>query len=396
VSFTITAAPVKATFTGTVDVRTGGLTGDVTAAGPSLRSFLGWIGAPMGSGPGFEAYDISGNLTVGPKRLAFDNTTIRIDQVQSRGDFLLEQGGAKPLLSGRLEIIALDLNPYLKPRPTEGGVEVATIQTVDVAAPGYSELPIDLSGLKALNANLDLTTGPLQVLKVKLDRTKLAFVLNDGYLAATMSELQMYGGNGTGHFEIDARGPDVTIRNELAVQKVDAKAFFTDAIGFDNLEGTAKLDWGFSSTGRTQTAKIAALAGTGAVTFTDGAIRGVDLGGVSRTIRNAMRRELVSPTARTPFTNFSASFKASDGVIATNDLKLDAANAKISAIGTIDAGKKELDLRLVPRLGSAGLPVPFRVLGPWTGLTYVSDILGRARPAIEARTRAVMAKAPKK
>ncbi len=396
ITFTITAPSLKATLTGDLDIRSGGLAGDLTASGPSLRNLTAWIGAPMGAGPGFEAYDIAGHVTVGPRRFAFENTAIRIDAVQGRGDVLLETAAKTPLLSGRLELTSIDLNPYLQPRTAEGGVEVATIQTVDVTASGWSELPIALDGLKVINANLDITTGPLQILKVKLDHTRLAFVLNDGYLAATMSELRMYGGNGTSRLEFDARTPVTTIRSELAVQQVDARAFFTDAFGFTNLEGTAKLDWGFSSTGRTQKEMIASTAGTGNVTFQNGAIRGVDLGGVSRTIRKAMRRELMAPTARTPFTTFSATFKAADGVIATQDLRLDAADAKISAVGMIDAPGRRLDLRLVPRLGSTGLPVPFVASGPWTGVTYASDILGRARPAIEARTRAVVARAPRR
>ena len=246
-----------------------------------------------------------------------------------------------------------------------------------------------------MNANLDLTTGPLQILMVKFDRTRLAFVLNDGYLAATMSELNMYRGNGTGRFEIDARTPDVVFRNELAVQAIDAKAFFTDAFGFTNLEGTAKLDWGFSSKGHNQKEMIQALSGAGTVSFKDGVLHGVDLGGVSRTIRNVMRHELVTPAAQTRFSSLGGNFRAADGVIATQDLRLDTPDAKISAVGVIDAGSRAIDMRLVPKLGSSGLPAPFRVSGPWTGIAYASDILGRAKPAIEARARAVIAKAPR-
>ena len=140
---------------------------------------------------------------------------------------------------------------------------------------------------------------------------------------------------------------------------------------------------------------IQALSGAGTVSFKDGVLHGVDLGGVSRTIRNVLRHELVTSTAQTRFSNFGGTLRAANGMIATQDLRLDTPDARITAVGVIDAGGRALDLRLVPRLGSSGLPVPFRVFGPWTGITYASDILGRARPAIEARTRAVIAKAPR-
>ncbi|MDZ4778525.1 MAG: AsmA family protein, partial [Alphaproteobacteria bacterium] len=386
------STPLNATLDGELDVRTGGVSGDVTASGPSLRGLADWAGNSLGKGPGLETFSVTGRLTVGPRRYAFENAAIEIDQVKGRGDFLIEQGPTKPYLSGRLEIPSLDLNPYLVARTEESGVQVATVSQVDVKAPGWSELPISISGIKAINANLELTTGPLQILKTTLDRTQISFVLLDGYLAATMPELQMYGGAGTGRFQIDARSPEIVIRNELAVQKVDAQRFFTAAFGFTNLEGAAKIDWGLSGKGTNQKQLMSSLSGTGNFTFQNGALRGVNLGGVSRTIRNALRGEMVSPTARTPFSSFTATIKASDGVLATNNLVMVTPDARINAIGVIDMGARALDMRLTPRL--SGIAVPFRVSGGWTQIGYASDFLGRARPAIEARVRAVQAKAP--
>jgi AsmA protein len=391
---TLEAAPLSATFDGSLDIKTGGVTGAATARGPSLRNLATWAGAPLGQGPGLGAFSVAGRLTFGARRYAFENAAFEIDAVTGRGDFLVEQGPKKPFLSGRLEIPSIDLNPYLAPRVEASGVQVATVTAVDVKAPGWSELPISLGGLKAINANLEITTGQLQILKTRLDRAQVNFVLNDGYLAATMPELEMYGGNGTGRLEIDARTPVIVFRNELAMQKVNARAFFEAAFGFTKLEGTAKIDWGMTSRGSTQKELMATLSGTGAFTFQNGALNGVNLGGLSKTIRNAVRGEMVSPTARTPFSSFTATVKAADGVVATNDLAMVTPEARINAIGVIDMAGRAVDMRLTPRL--SGIAVPFRASGPWGQIGYQSDFLGRARPAIEARVRAVQAKAPRR
>ena len=137
---------------------------------------------------------------------------------------------------------------------------------------------------------------------------------------------------------------------------------------------------------------MSSLAGTGAFAFQNGGLRGVNLGGVSRTIRNALRGEMVNPAARTPFSSFTATIKAADGVLATKDLVMVTPDARLSAIGVIDIGARALDMRLSPRL--SGVAVPFRASGGWAQIGYASDFLGRARPAIEARVRAVQAKAP--
>jgi len=386
------SARLNASLDGELDVKSGRVAGEASASGPSLRGLADWAGNSLGKGPGLERFAVAGRLTVGARRYAFENASIAIDEVKGRGDFLIEQGPTKPYLSGRIEIPTLDLNPYLAPRSAESGVQVATVSQVDVKAPGWDELPISLSGIKAVNANLELTTGPLQILRTTLDRTQISVVLLDGYLAATMPELQMYGGGGTARIEIDARAPEVVVRNELAVQKVDAQRFFTAAFGFTNLEGTAKIDWGLSGKGTNQRTLMSSLAGTGAFAFQNGGLRGVNLGGVSRTIRNALRGEMVNPAARTPFSSFTATIKAADGVLATKDLVMVTPDARLSAIGVIDIGARALDMRLSPRL--SGVAVPFRASGGWAQIGYASDFLGRARPAIEARVRAVQAKAP--
>lgn len=391
---TLEAAPLSATFDGTFDIRTGAVMGATTARGPSLRNLAAWAGASLGQGPGLGVFAVSGRLTIGPRRYAFENAAVEIDAVKGRGDFLIEQGPLKPFLSGRIEIPSIDLNPYLAPRVEASGAEVVAITAVDVKTPGWSETAISLSGLKAINANLEITTGALQILNTKLDRTQVNFVLNDGYLAATLPELQMYGGNGTARIEVDARTPEIVVRNELAVQKVNARAFFEAAFGFTKLEGTAKIDWGLTSRGANQKQMMSSLTGTANFAFQNGALNGVNLGGLSRTIRNAVRGEMIAPNARTPFSSFTASVKAADGVLATSDLVMVTPEARINAIGVIDMGGRAVDMRLTPRL--SGIAVPFRASGPWGTIGYQSDFLGRARGPIEARVKAVQAKAPRR
>jgi AsmA protein len=248
--------------------------------------------------------------------------------------------------------------------------------------------------MHALNTQLEITTGPLKIHNVSIDSATVSFVLLDGYLSATLARMDLYGGQGSSRLEIDAREPEIVVRNEIAAQNLRAKEFFRDAFGFSRIDGTAKIEWGLASRGGTQKALMETSAGAGSVTFTNGSLTGVDLGGVAKTIRSALRRELVSPTARTPFSVLRANFRAHDGVIATQDLRLEAPDARLDAVGVIDLGRREMDMRLVPRLGVTALAVPFRVAGRWGELDYQSDFLGRARAAVEGKARAVYAKVP--
>ena len=122
-------------------------------------------------------------------------------------------------------------------------------------------------------------------------------------------------------------------------------------------------------------------------------LHGVDLGGVSRTIRNALRGELIAPQARTPFLGFSATFAIADGVLASDDLSFNTADLRIPGIGLIDLPGRRADLRLAPRSPRGGLVFPFSIRGPWGQSTYAGDFNGRVQRELLARVVQVEAAA---
>jgi AsmA protein len=122
-----------------------------------------------------------------------------------------------------------------------------------------------------------------------------------------------------------------------------------------------------------------------------GTLHGVDLGGVSRTIRNALRGELIAPEARTAFQGFSGTFAIADGVLAADDISFNTTDLRIPGIGVIDVPQRRVDLRLAPRSPRGGVVFPFSIRGSWTQLSYNADISDRAQREIIARVREVEA-----
>ncbi|MDX2235849.1 MAG: AsmA family protein [Hyphomonadaceae bacterium] len=411
---------------GELTVRSGALTGALQASGPSIRRLAAWSGAPFGEGFGLEAFAVAGRFSALPKQYLFENAGFSVDDIKARGDFIVGLARARPHFSGRLEIMdatfdpmsaikadaprrgvvlraaeraAIDLNAYFAPPAQAAAVspgpvaEVATLQPLDVAASGWNEAALNLGWIPAFDLDIEFTTGPLRVHNIQLEEAQVNAVMSAGYLAATVHRMAAYGGEGSGRLEVDARTPEIRVASEIAMRGVRSEAFLKDTLGFTKLSGPADFTWRLASRGATQKAMMATLSGNAAVSVANGALAGVNLGGVARTIRNALSDDLVSPTARTPFTSFAATFTAADGVIATQDLRLESRDARITGIGVIDAGGRGIDMRLTPRLGITALAVPFRVSGPWGRVGYASDILGRARPDVEAKVRAVVAKA---
>ena len=251
--------------------------------------------------------------------------------------------------------------------------------------------PVSFNGLQAFNADLELVTHAVLVQHLRIDSARLNLVVNDGFMAATLHNLALYGGSGRGRFEIDARAPATRIVQDLVFDNVDARRFLTDAINFSNVEGRAEINLNVRAEGSTQQELLASLDGTTHIEVVSGILHGVDLGGVSTTIRNALRGELIAPEAQTPFQGFSGTFAIADGVLASDDLSFNTTDLRIPGVGVVDVPQRRIDVRLAPRSPRGGIVFPFSMRGPWSQLSYASDLNDRAQREILARVRSTEA-----
>lgn len=400
---------LTASFDGQTVATSGELVGTVRASGPSLRQLAAWTGSPIEGAVGLEQFTVSGRIEIARGVYSFSNAGFVLDLVRGRGDFVLSEVRGRPYLSGRLQLFDFDLNPYLTGRapPADaapGQAQTASAPTAEIATVEAgpraldvqerpSETPIDFSGLQAFNADLELVTAAVLIQHMRVDSARLNLVLHDGFLAATLHNMGLYGGSGRGRIEIDARGPEVRISPDLAFDGLDARRFLSDAINFPNIEGRAELTLDVDAVGRTQSQMIASADGRAHLEVVSGTLHGVDLGGVATTIRNALRGELIAPEARTPFHGLSGTFAIADGVLASDNLSFNTPDLRIPAIAVIDMQQRRLDARLAPRSPRGGVVIPFSVRGPWSQLSYAGDLNDRAQRDILARVREVEAAA---
>lgn len=404
--FSLRGELLEADFDGRTIAASGEVAGQLRASGPSLRDLAAWNGSPLPGDTGLTNFAVQGRVAIGEGVFAFTNAAFGVDRIRGRGDFTLSQLREKPYLAGRVELFDFDLNPYLigaTPAPAAVNAaapsetptaEIAAVEAppraVDVRA-AQSSPPLDFSGLNALNANLEITTHAVLVQHMRVDRARANIVINNGFLASTVHEVRLYGGAGRGRFEIDARGAQIRMVQDFAFDNLDTRRFLSDAINFAGIEGRSELSINVRAAGRTPDELVASADGRVHLEIVSGVLHGVDLGGVSTTIRNALRGELIAPQARTPFLGFSGTFAVADGVLASNNLSFNTEDLRILGVGVIDAPRRRLDMRLSPRSPRGGATFPFSIRGPWGQFNYAADLNGRVERELAARVTELQA-----
>lgn len=388
----LTSNPVNLAYDGTA-AAAGALKagGKVDLNVPSIRGLAAWAGNPLDApGKGLELLKINGQVAVDGQNYAFNNAKIQFDKMNADGDFSADLSGAKPYVKGRLNVDQIDLNDYMA-EPAAGGSDTASSGGGSggggAQSQGWSSEPIDVSGLKAANADFDLTVGGILVQALKIGRSALKASLKDGLLQLDLTELALYNGDGQGAITVDARGAEPAIKKSFTLAGLQAEPFLKDAAGFERLEGTAEMRVDITAKGASQQAMVENLNGDGAVKFTDGAIKGINLAAMVRNVSSAFLDPTAQATQKTDFAELSGTYKITNGNLENNDLLLLSPLLRLNGTGTANIPLRTLNYRIEPRavastegqggdVAAEGLMVPVIIEGSWDNLSYRPDLTG--------------------
>ncbi len=372
--------------------------GDVDLSAPSVKKLLGWISGPVDfAGKGLEQLTIAGKLNAAADRIAFTEATINLDQIQGQGEVTADLAAAVPKIGGRLDLGAVDLNPYLPPSAEDDAGEPAQGSDGGQAAPAstdWSDEPIVVPPLDAVDLAFELTLDKLLVQELKLDRTVLAFTMANNTLVADLREFGLYEGSGNGNLTLNVADGRPTIEKKFTLTGLQALPFLTDAAEFERLEGTATAEFGLTTTGGSERELVNNLNGDGRVVFADGAITGINIAAMVRNASTAFLSADADETRKTDFAELSGSFAIEKGILTNQDLNLQAPALRVNGSGVVDLPSKTINYRIDPKAAAtlegqgsesevAGILVPVLVTGPFDDLSYKPDLSGVIDQAIK-------------
>lgn len=383
------------------------LDGGVKLKVPSVRKLAAWAGSPLAGERGFGPLSIEGKLALAGKRISFTDAAVALDDMKGKGEVSLETGGAKPVVTAKLDLDHLDLNTYgtkTKQASTAergGNAPPQKAGTGKAALSDWSDEPIDASPLKSLNADLGLSVGAIEVEEIKIGKSRLEAKLKDGLLMANLAELNLYDGKGHGSIEIDGRGAAPALKASFNLTDVQAEPLLKDAAGMGWLLGKASFDFDGAATGKSQRALVSALNGKGKIAFRDGAIKGINIAAMVRNVSTAFLDSAAGKAQQTDFSALTGTYTIANGILSNKDLEMISPLLRVTGAGTSDLPKRTVDYKLTPKVvastqgqggasGKAGIAVPILVTGRWDDVHYAPDLAGAATEQLRDKAKGLI------
>jgi AsmA protein len=256
------------------------------------------------------------------------------------------------------------------------------------ASQPWSNAPIDLKGLNYVDAQIRVSAAALNIGEAQFAPAAIDAALAGGVLKANVSNLGAYGGQANGDLIVDvsAGDPTYTLRSDLV--GVRALPLLKSAADFDKLDGKLQAKIAVRSSGASPRAIMSNLGGTVFANFADGAIRGINVAQMIRSLTSGtLSGWQEGKEQTTDLTQLAASFRIEKGQATSSDLNLVGPLVRMTGAGTVDLAAKSLAFRVEPKLvmtaegqGRAGDPVglgiPVVIDGPWAEPRIYPDMAG--------------------
>jgi AsmA protein len=284
--------------------------------------------------------------------------------------------GDTPQITAKANFDSLDLNRLL-------ATTAAPAKPVKASS---TDTPVDLSGLRAANAQVSVHAGRFAFRQYQVADAHIEAALEGGMLRINELQGKAWGGQLNATAFADARASRIAIKGSAT--GVNVNALIKDVAAKDWIEGTGRVTFDLDSAGRSVNELKSRLKGSTALQLRDGAVKGINLAKSLRQAKAAltMKQDAAqkgNQTEKTDFSELSASFQIADGVARSNDLDMKSPFLRLGGEGAIDVGRGRIDYLARATVASTmkgqdgaelsalkGLTIPVRLAGPFESLDW--------------------------
>lgn len=359
-----------------------------------LRALARYLGADLPEGDIFRRFTAEARLSGTPGRIDLSQARVTFDDIAASGGLSLDYDRVRPLITGQLTTARLDLTPYIPAEQSpDGGA------SSDGIGP-WSEETLDLSPLTTVDADIDVRADAFKARDIEAENVSIDLVLDNGRLVAAMRELALYGGGGTVNAAVNARSARPSFTLDAEIDALQALPFLTAAAGFDRLSGVGTVTLDLAASGASPAAIMDSLSGQGRFAFTEGALVGVNLAQVIRTVQQGLESGSLpsgfSEGQQTDFTALTGTLNIDQGLAQNLDLTMLSPLLRVEGTGSVNLAEQQIQYRLTPRavgslagqggdLDLQGVGVPVVIRGGFNDVSVSIDFASVARDIARAR-----------
>jgi AsmA protein len=359
-----------------------------------LPALAAYAGTPLPDSDIYQRFEAQADLIADNTSVALTDASVRFDEIAANGDMTLWLDGPRPVLVGNVATPVLDITPYI---PADSSAEAAT--TRGGSFPEWSDEEFDVSALRLMDADLTIRAARFKANDIEATDVNIRADLDNGRLSAELTGFDLYGGQGRVAAVMNARQSRASYSFDLDVDTLEALPFLQAAAGFDRLAGLGGVTMDLSANGNSPVAIMNSLNGTGDFDFANGAIVGVNLAQVIRTVQDAISTGQLpagfAEQQQTDFTSLGGSFQINNGEVRNLDLAMLSPLIRVAGQGTIDLANQTIDYRLNPRavqslsgqggaLDLNGVGVPITLRGDFDNVSVGIDFATLARDLARA------------
>lgn len=350
-----------------------------------LADLMAALGATRGASLGPLKLDLTATGDRGTAAIVLAPSTLGTSTF--RGTVALDLAGARPDAQVRLQAGSLALDPFLalSSAGTLGDVPAGEgdgAAPEPAAQPGrWSSEPIELALLRAFDGRIELTAEQASLQGMALVGPTIVATLADGTLDLERFDGGLFDGRIAMTGQVVAGLPH-RLCLDLALGDADARQVLAHFAGSERIAGRLFLDGTVEGAGLSQRDLIGSLAGSGKFSLREGSVDGFDLGAISDRLGSLDDEAAIvgllaqaGSGGQTPIRAADGTFAMSEGVAASDDLKVVLEGGKAAFTMTADLPRWWIDLAgqavLTQHPGAPAIPIAVR--GPIDAPTRVFD-----------------------
>lgn len=261
--------------------------------------------------------------------------------------------GSRPSIKGKVESDHLDIAD-LKPKEEAAAKADKAAPAAKSSKRAFSDDPIDLSGMKAVDADINVLIKEMIVGSMPVQKLSTRIVLTGGQLLVSPLSMMVADKEVKGQAKVDASGAKPQISLIANAHQLDLSQFIK-TWGIESfIKGKADFDLDISAVGNSQhelasnsNGQINLIMASGEVN--PGILRGLAGGVLDAIIPGA------GVLTQSSLNCLVARFKIVNGALKTNGVLLDTSAATVSAYGGVSLGSEIINMRVLTNSKGVGV-----------------------------------------